>query len=413
MPGPHVCSVPRLLRDRSGVALPLALLGLVLVTLMVTAALLTSTTEAALSNANLDATRALYAAEGAVQSYVAEQGAGLASVTNRRWQVPGTTDSALVNVVRIARIPGDATLNPPRGPTDRYAVWAQPLSRGRAGRGVVAMVTLPSAFTNMNLNVNAGATVGSDLNVGGNSKVVDRSTACTDTTGSAAVTHEAGTSVSTSGSGTISGAVVESQHSGAAFVSAILNGYTLRQYAELAEIKFGPLLKAGDFPTSARVRSDASNVKLRWGCPTGMGAGCKTQFPEDTLKFPSVAIDAKGGTVDVQGDYGQGILMVLNGNLRITGNFLYKGILIVEGFTEITGTGGQTSSKIEGALISLGEGTSQQSKIDESATQGNAVVSYNRCMVQTAQQAYVQQQMASPTFQQPSQPTFAWFEIVR
>ncbi|HEU0078000.1 MAG TPA: hypothetical protein VFQ76_10155, partial [Longimicrobiaceae bacterium] len=262
------------LRDRSGVALPLALFGLVAVTILVTTALLTSTTEAAMSNANLDATRTLYSAEGAVQAYVASRGANLQSVTDLEWEIPGTGDSALINVVRVGRIPGSITANPPYGPTDRYAVTAEPLVNGRAGRGVVAMVTLPSGFTNMSLNVNAGATVGSDLNVGGNSKVVDRSTACSDTTGSAAVTHSNGTAVTTSGSGTISGAVQKSSLSGQAFVDYVLNGRTIREFAEVAEIKFGPLLGASAFPTNARASWNATDTRMRWGGPTGVGVNC-------------------------------------------------------------------------------------------------------------------------------------------
>ena len=399
------------LRDRSGVALPLALFGLVAVTILVTTALLTSTTEAAMSNANLDATRTLYVAEGAVQAYVASQGANLRSVTNLEWTIPGTTDKARINVVRVGRIPGNIAADPPYGPTDRYAVTAEPLVNGRAGRGVVAMVTLPSGFTNMDLNVNAGATVGSDLNVGGNSKVVDRSTACADTSGSVAVTHADGTAVTTSGSGTISGAVQESSLSGQAFVEYVLNGRTLREFAEVAEIKFGPMLGAASFPTNARASWNATDTRMRWGCPTGVGVTCTTAGA-DTLKYPSIAVDAEGGSIDLQGDHGQGILIVMNGSFKITGNFVFKGIIIVEGYTEITGTAGKTTSKVEGALVSLGHNTTQTNKIDESVTKGNAVISYNRCQVKTAQDAFNQAQLNNPTFRAP-QASFAWFEVVR
>ena len=67
---------PRL--GERGVALPLALLGLVGVSLIVTTALLTSSTEYAISSAHQDATRALYIAEGGLQAYVAEYGSALA-----------------------------------------------------------------------------------------------------------------------------------------------------------------------------------------------------------------------------------------------------------------------------------------------------------------------------------------------
>ena len=67
-------AVVRTVRDERGVALPLALLGLVTVSLLVTTALVTSSTELAISGAHRDATEGLYSAEGGLQAYVAERG---------------------------------------------------------------------------------------------------------------------------------------------------------------------------------------------------------------------------------------------------------------------------------------------------------------------------------------------------
>src|SRR5688500_17498727 len=64
-------------RNERGVALPLALLGLVSVSLLVTTALVTSSTELAISGAHQDATAALYTAEGGLQAYVAQNGTTL------------------------------------------------------------------------------------------------------------------------------------------------------------------------------------------------------------------------------------------------------------------------------------------------------------------------------------------------
>lgn len=414
MHGNRFVPLARLRGDRRGVALPLALFGLVAITIMVTAALMTSTTEAAMSNANLDATRTLYAAEGAVQAYVASRGAGLQSVTDLDWQIPGTTERARINVVKLGRIPGNVDVNPPYGPTDRYSVTAEPLLNGRPGRGVVAMVSLPSTFTNMNLNVNAGATVGSDLEVGGNSRVVDRSQSCADSLNSNAVVHADGTKVSTSGSGTISGAVEESQLSGRDFIDWILNGKSLEQFAQASQIKFGAMLGESPFPSNAKPQWNSSDPKLRWGCPDGMAEINCRNVPDSVRTFyPSIAIDAERQTIGLQGDHGQGVLIILNGNLKITGNFLFNGIIIVQGFTEIAGTGGQTTrTKIEGALVSLGEDTDQKSKIAESETKGNAVISYNRCQVNTVQAAFNKRQLDYPIPLAP-EATFAWYELVR
>ncbi|HVH13694.1 MAG TPA: hypothetical protein VM759_11610, partial [Longimicrobium sp.] len=55
---------------RRGIALPVALVGLVAVSLLVTTALLTSSTEFAISAANTAGSRALYTAENGMQEFV-------------------------------------------------------------------------------------------------------------------------------------------------------------------------------------------------------------------------------------------------------------------------------------------------------------------------------------------------------
>ena len=66
--------IPRLQGDERGVALPLALVGLVAVTLLVSTALVTSTIELAISSAHQAATESLYLAEGGLEAFVAARG---------------------------------------------------------------------------------------------------------------------------------------------------------------------------------------------------------------------------------------------------------------------------------------------------------------------------------------------------
>jgi hypothetical protein len=278
------------------------------------------------------------------------------------------------------------------------------------GRAVVAMVRQTGPFTNMKLNINEGAVVGTDLTVGGNSKVIDKSTQCADTVGAGAVLHAQGAEVKESGSGDIQGAVRESQNSGQAFVNQVLGGRTLLQFAQLADIKFGALFGATAFPNNGKPTQYNSDTRLRWGCPTGMGITCTDTATSNY--YPIIAIDAQGGAVDLQGDYGQGILIVLNGSLQITGNFRFKGIMLIDGYIDMSGTGGQTGSKIEGSVVAFGNNTNQRSRVDESETLGNAVISYNRCAVNTAQEAYNKRARLNPVYRAPT-TTFAWYEVVR
>jgi hypothetical protein len=292
------------------------------------------------------------------------------------------------------------------------SLLAEPLRNGSPqGRAIIAMVRQAGLFTTMALNVNEGAVVGSDLEVGGNSKIIDRSTACADSVGGGAVLHANGTTVEKTGSGEISGAVRQAQTAGEAFVTSILRGRTLPELGRLADIQFGTMFNKAAFPSNARASSDASDPRMRWGCPARMGFTCPV--PADTLYYPAIAIDAGGGAVDLQGDYGQGILIVVNGSLKITGNFQFKGIMLIEGFIEMTGTGGVTGSKVEGSVVAFGRNTGgTSSKVDESVSSGNAVISYNRCQVNAAQAAFNARARQFPSFQAPS-TTFAWYEVVR
>jgi Tfp pilus assembly protein PilX len=400
-------------RDRRGVALPLALVGLVAVSLLVTTALLTSSTETAISAAQASSARLLYDAEAGLQEYlrqaiVDEEGltAGAETVTLRQGE---HNEQAVRLTTALLRNTNNAAGN---GGSRTVSILAEPLAGANpTGRAILAMVTQEYEFNTMALNVNEGAVVGSDLEVGGNSKVIDNSTICSDTVGAGAVKHADGTDVGTKGSGKIEGEVRESNNAGQAFIDEILgSGKSLDDFAELAEIQFGPMFDEDPFPNSAKAKWDADDVKLRWGCPLQMGISCpnaaSTQF------YPIIAIDAQGGTVDLQGDHGQGILIVVNGSLAISGNFLFKGIILIEGYIDMTGTGGKTGSKIEGSVIAFGQNTDVKSRVDESQSSGNAVIAYNRCEVKAAQEAFNNRARNNPLYSAPS-TTFAWFEVVR
>jgi Tfp pilus assembly protein PilX len=391
------------LRGRRGVALPLALTGLVVVSLLVTTALLTGTTESAISAAQSSGTRSLYDAEGAVQNYLSTL------ITSGQGLSLGITNVVLDENDRTVRITRALLQNEQTAADTRTitaSLLAEPLNDDgqTMGRAVVAMVRQEGLYATMTLNVNEGAVVGTDLTVGGNSKVIDRSTEC-------AVLHADGAVVRESGSGDIQGAVRESQYSGQAFVNQVLNGRSLTQFAQLADIKFGPMFNKPAFPSSAHPKFDNDSTNLRWGCPTGMGIDCSSN-PAATTFYPVIAIDAGGGVVDLQGDHGQGILIVVNGSLQITGNFKFKGILLIDGYIDMSGTGGQTGSKIEGSVVAFGNNTDRLSRVDESETQGNAVISYNRCQVNAAQEAYNRRARENPIYAPPT-TTFAWYEVVR
>ncbi len=158
----------RLIRSREGVALPVALLSLIAVTILVTSVLLSSSTEGVLSIAHQDATRGLFNAEGAIEAYIAQSQLTLEQ-KNVRYLPPGGSvrDSVLLAVSVLGEYP-----SPIQGfPNDFvFSVAATPV---RGGRRVVAMIHKVNAPINM--NVEGGLISGDDVNAKGNSTISDGS----------------------------------------------------------------------------------------------------------------------------------------------------------------------------------------------------------------------------------------------
>ncbi|HEU0053955.1 MAG TPA: hypothetical protein VFQ39_12305, partial [Longimicrobium sp.] len=217
--------------DRRGIALPLALLGLVAISIMVTAALLTSSTEAAISSAHGDATRYLYATEGAMQQYVADQGSSLDVATNASYTADNGK-SYTVNVSRLFRsLPG-------AGGNGRalYAVQVEPAGGGRA---LVGMVNLGVMFLNM--NINAGATLGSNARIGGSIDINRSSELCGLAGAEQAILHAAGTTLTIQGQAARSIGNDTATYSGnrTALANHVLNGIDLFLVSQNADVKFG------------------------------------------------------------------------------------------------------------------------------------------------------------------------------
>lgn len=427
-----------LLRDQRGVALPLALLGLVLMTLMITAVLVTSSTEVGISGAHQTATQRMYTAESGVQQFVAvEFGKQKPFGDATSGSMSGTVDVAERNTTRKVKVDVWRLLSAPR--TDAagsevldadgssfvdgwFLVDGSPIKAdaSRDGRTFSEVIRLSATIVSSNLNLNSGLTVLDNLEVGGSSEIIDRSANCADTLGTDnAVTLAAGTTLTTIGNNVQIDGNVHTDTLGSADMSDyILRGNALEDYADIASIRFGPRYGTPSFgstnPSSSYSRTDPSLGKYNWGCPASMGVSC-TGSNADPFYMPVIAIDASamsGNLVALQGDHGQGTLIILNGHLKITGNFQFKGIILVEGNIEMRGTGGTGGSKIEGAVAALnavGEGTNEISE-----TSGNAMISFNRCAMKDAAAAMKREAERNPVWQSPAgNPSVGWFEVVR
>jgi hypothetical protein len=413
---------------RDGIALPLALLGLVAVTLLVTTVLLTSGTEFSVATAQRDASRSLYTANGALEQYVANRAQANAVDRFAEGTAALTYEGApyTFTLARLVR-----TLTPAQGlnPMTSDETWsaiAAPTAPAH-GRGVGALLRVRRTLVNARLNVSAGFTSGGNVNVGGSAKVSDGSTGqvgCDSTKTQYSVQVTAGSTV-TSGNNNLEGASNVSSTAKSALMQSVL-GMTIDSLAmQVATIKFGPMFTAagkcpertgGVCPTwpnnvrpSDTFSATSADSVYNWGCPVADigNSNCTTAGKS---RFVIVAIDATGlsnSEVRLSGDWGQGVLIVVNGHLQIQGNFVFRGIVLVDKDLRITGGNGPFLGKLEGTVVAFGDNSSVTDNV-----LGNATIRYNRCSINDAQNA-MNNRLIDQQQQVMSQPLFAWYELVR
>lgn len=121
-------------------------------------------------------------------------------------------------------------------------------------------------------------------------------------------------------------------------------------------------------PTLAPAASGSNcltSVASNWGDPGRATPAnpCETYFP--VLYAP--------GDVTVNQGVGQGVLLV-NGDLKVSGSFTFSGVVIVRNAVQVSGTG----LHITGALLVA------NSDGESSVLLGNSSVQYSRCAVQAA-----------------------------
>jgi hypothetical protein len=110
---------------------------------------------------------------------------------------------------------------------------------------------------------------------------------------------------------------------------------------------------------------------LNWGEPwhTTPAHKCESHFPIIHFKGP--------GMVNLSGGRGQGILLV-DGDLSVSGGFEFYGPVIVRGTLQ---TLGQSGSKLNGAVMAANV------LLDETTVLGDATVRYSECTIMKAKQA--------------------------
>ncbi|MGH7459331.1 MAG: hypothetical protein ACREKN_09695 [Longimicrobiaceae bacterium] len=376
-------SIRRTLGSNDGVALPLALIGLVAVTFIVTGVLLTSGTEAAISSAQRGAKASLYQTESAVQGHIAENTDQLLDIG-----LVNYSDDIDVGVAQLSETPtGDG------GVDYVFAVTGSPSAGASSGgRSVVALIRQlipPPPQT----KIEGAATIGGDLHADGNAFTISghsQDLTCGESVYGAAATTASDFSSTGGGShldniegvdesgNEVSGedAIKRTTASQEELVEAALGGWSLEDFIAVVpeEKKWGP----------------------RFGRPAFDG----TLEAEEKV----AVVDADGGTVNVTG--GEGLLIIVNGNLEMSGESTFIGIIIVEGTFSLRGT-----PTVQGSIISMGvgdDGTGNVIDLDANAeVKGHVTIQYDACAIADAMADF--QETRVPT----TGPTFAWFEVIR
>jgi hypothetical protein len=406
--------------------MPVALFALILMTILITGVLLTSTTELVLSHAQRDATQDLYTADGAIDAYVAQLNQQLQPTPAAGVTWPSSDPVARVYVAQ------EAFFQTTTGPTEQnrltyYSVRAEPLN---GGRSVVSYIRVRQAtLPDIDLSeVNAALTLGGDARVGKNSKRTYKisdgtATACDQPPADHAVLWADGVDVEfppSTADGMFQGTRTTDPEGRDRdqLISDILGGLTIRDLAWGADIRFGSYFGESSWSTST-VSSRNSDPRYNWGCPgaleTRSGFAC-AGADYDAGQVRSVAIDAENGNVVMNNYHGQGILIVVNGTLVISGDFTFRGLIIAERNVRIIGSG-SSAPTIEGAVISAG-----QVLVDGEASpgpggsfaEGAASIYFNRCALNLAQSVF-NDPGTGVRWGEPAVTgrTHNWFELVR
>ena len=116
--------------------------------------------------------------------------------------------------------------------------------------------------------------------------------------------------------------------------------------------------------TAAGVCRTGQGYPLNWGNPENPSGACGDWFP-------IIHVD---GTARIQsGGVGQGILLV-GGDLDLRGNFMFNGIVLVQGRFQTQGSG----NRVNGAVMA------SNVDFDDQLLVGGSVVQYSQCGVQRA-----------------------------
>ena len=350
---------------REGFALAATILAMLVVGAIVTGGFYAASQEGQVARATSSADDALFIAETGMNNVMVQ-----------------TTPTTLVGIALNGNLNGTATNVTAGGQTlgnyitrisrvaDRLYVISSTATVTRGGRyagakhQVASLVRLRTAdFDNL-----AAVMVYGNLSVGGNAEVDGTDyyppswtgVGCTYNTGTASVLTNPGTSVTSTGSSVITGPVVRQTLNATDFT--VFGDLTWNELVSMAEKTVSGTV--GPNPVFSGSVCTVANIN-NWGSATPSNP-CYNYFP---------IIYSPGDLNISSSGEGQGILLV-GGDLDVTGGFNFYGVAVVMGSIRIPGTGGH----INGTTITYGDGLISTT----STTTGNSLLQYSSCSIQRA-----------------------------
>jgi len=377
-PTPPVAPAPARRRDRRGVALLTALLGVVIVTAMIVGGFFASTQEFRAARNQLVEQRSFAVAEYGLNYEISDWDRG----RNLNPPAPGAMAIGS-SVVKSRYVAGDDTAFVTISRLTPTTFWVVSEGKSQMGNGALESRRRTSAYVRLaypDMDVQAAVTAAGDIDVTGASRItgVDTPPPGWSSCGGfpatelhavrvppgATVDHKANSFPGTK----------DIRYDAAAADSNTYVRYGTETWKTLvanADIKLsGGVMGSDILPTQTAGSCTPSNTN--WGEPRRTPQGGETIVPECYNHFAIIYAD-----VDLQLNCkgrGQGILLV-NGDLRLNGKFDFFGIVIARDDIE-KGTG---TASIHGAVFSRDANVG-----DDSFWAGTQDVYYSRCAIENA-----------------------------
>ncbi len=353
-------------RNERGMALPLAIFALVVIGGLVAGAMFVATQEQRIGRNTLRQQAAFAAAEAGAQSAVLNWNAS----ANDSVQIGGTLTTTATAPdgqswyrVKVRRL----------GP-NVFLVQSDGFDRDSTTRSRVGMLV---RLTPLAFNIRAGLETQGNTRVGGSSQISGEDsvpsgwTGCpTETDAQPGIRIADSTTLNTfgscSGDACITGEPKVQQ-------DTTINDSTL---TTVGDIPFDSLqsyaskvISGGNFGSPApSLNGTACNTGdlYNWGDPLNPTAPCGSYFP----------IIWSQSSLQLQNGEGQGVLIV-NGNLKVTGTFSFFGPVLVRGELSTQGTGGHFIGGVIAATTAL-------DTTNTTSITGNAVINYSNCAIMRA-----------------------------